>query len=659
MPEQAIRFEVRRLTRWMRVTAIANGALGGAAAAGVAYVTARSMAGAVVAAVLVAIVATVVGWRRCSDKRTAGVLDREAPGGDNLIVTAQEVIDGRPIHPIVAAPLAEQAGRRLAAVGDAGIRRASWVRLAFGVIAVAAVGLMMSRPQGTSIVRAPASGDASEHTDRTSGTLRATVTPPPYTRQSASSYENPVQIEALEGSSVLLRMAGVTDVVELVEPGRDAERFARSGEDATFEFPATRSRILLVRQPSAGGRGDRLLNVRVVSDERPVVTIERPGRDLLFGAATGTVPVIAVARDDLEVASLALRYTKISGSGETFSFQEGEVPLKAASGGGPVLEGRASLVLPALALEDGDTLVYRAIARDGKPGADPSTSESYVIEIGRRGEASSAGFALPQDRDRQALSQQMLIVKTERLHAGRDNFSADAFLEQSRLLAVEQRMVRAEFVFMTGGEVVDEVEEAEHSHDLEQGRFENEGQIELLNATREMSRAEARLNAGDTVQALVFERSALAALQRAFDRRRYFLRTLPERTRIDQARRLSGDASTAHPQAAQRQPQARDAIDEQLRLVILALAGGVQAQKLDAALAARVLRFDPASPALQPFAIAVSSDPGGALDAAREAQAHLRALLQRRLGVAPSDQIDRDPLVGALSSAPRPGGGGR
>ena len=62
---------------------------------------------------------------------------------------------------------------------------------------------------------------------------------------------------------------------------------------------------------------------------------------------------------------------------------------------------------------------------------------------------------------------------------------------------------------------------------------ENQSQVDLLAAIREMSRAEARLNDGDTGQALVFERAALKALQRAFDRRRYLLRTLPERTRID------------------------------------------------------------------------------------------------------------------------------
>jgi hypothetical protein len=110
---------------------------------------------------------------------------------------------------------------------------------------------------------------------------------------------------------------------------------------------------------------------------------------------------------------------------------------------------------------------------------------------------------------------------------------------------MEQRMVRAEVVFLSGGEVEDEVAEAEQSSELQEGRLQNAGRSEMMLAINEMSRAEARLNAGDTAGALAFERAALAALQRAFDRRRYFLRTLGERSRIDPSRRLTGNSASA------------------------------------------------------------------------------------------------------------------
>ena len=64
----------------------------------------------------------------------------------------------------------------------------------------------------------------------------------------------------------------------------------------------------------------------------------------------------------------------------------------------------------------------------------------------------------------------------------------------------------------------------------------------MMRALNAMSRAEALLNDGRPREALVFEREALASLERALDRRRYFLRTLPDRSRIDVTRRLTGDA---------------------------------------------------------------------------------------------------------------------
>ena len=67
----------------------------------------------------------------------------------------------------------------------------------------------------------------------------------------------------------------------------------------------------------------------------------------------------------------------------------------------------------------------------------------------------------------------------------------------------------------------------------------------MLRAINAMSRAEAQLNDGRALEALVFEREALASLERALDRRRYFLRTLPDRSRIDATRRLTGERREA------------------------------------------------------------------------------------------------------------------
>jgi hypothetical protein len=139
----------------------------------------------------------------------------------------------------------------------------------------------------------------------------------------------------------------------------------------------------------------------------------------------------------------------------------------------------------------------------------------------------------------------MVIQLTERLLERRPRLTADDYRQEAQAIAIAQRRVRAEFVFMLGGEVEDEFEEAAHSHEVEAGRLDNRGQGDLSEAVRQMAQAETRLTAADLREALPYEYRALAALQAAFGKARYFMRTLPVAVQIDAARRLQGDRATA------------------------------------------------------------------------------------------------------------------
>ena len=119
-------------------------------------------------------------------------------------------------------------------------------------------------------------------------------------------------------------------------------------------------------------------------------------------------------------------------------------------------------------------------------------------------------------------------------------------------LAAEQRNVRAEFVFMMGGELAD-------APDLGILTKLNE-EAEAAPAKATCRRPSARTGAaraaaghpsdeqrGDVADvdrrprtALPDERAALVQLQRAFARTRYILRALTERERLDLSRRLTG-----------------------------------------------------------------------------------------------------------------------
>ena len=365
-------------------------------------------------------------WRRWTPRLVAATIEARAGGLDNVIVTAEEVFDRRSagIHPVVHKALFDEAMRRLRSISTASVQplRAA-LSLAALTSAAAAIAIITLQPSLTSIHQAAALPNMPTELLAT-GDLRVVVTPPGYTGQAATSALNPSEIVVVEGSHVRLETTREGRRLQLSEVGGEPMPFILANNSWSHEFSALQSRILLIQAVAAGeSSGDRLLQVRVTPDQRPLVQIRVPAKDLVFGEPRGLVPIELDARDDFGLGSLALRYTRVAGSGETFTFTEGELPLRIERSSATDWQARAVLTLEAFALEDGDTLVYRAVATDRKPGADPSASDVFLIEIGRLAGAASTGFAVPEERDRQAISQQMVIIKTERLDAARSSLS--------------------------------------------------------------------------------------------------------------------------------------------------------------------------------------------------------------------------------------------
>ena len=660
-----------RVARRLRLGSVAAAAIAASAAAALPVVLFSAVgatpawsraASAVMFVACFAACATI--WvQRWTPTRTATTIEGRIGGFDNVIVTAAERAEDagrRPLHRVVSDALWDAAAARLETVRLERVQPLAGP-LATAVASVAAAVLLALYAPAMPIAavdpnRAP---DAQAARAPSAGDIRVTLRPPAYASRDARTLVNPTDIVVLEGTVVRLETGARPSPVRLVEPGQPTVTFEEERGAWHHEFVARASRVLLVQDDERGGAG-RLLNVRVEADRRPIVRIEEPGKDLLLPDANSQVTVNVVAQDDLGLASLVLRYTRVEGSGESFTFEEGEAPIVLERRSPTEWRARATLPLQALKVEDGDTLVYRAVATDRKPGADPSASETFLIEVGRIGGVATAGFALPDERDRQAISQQMVIVKTERLHKERASLTAEIVLERARLLAIEQRMVKSEFVFMTGGEVEDEVAEAEAGHELAEGRGENQSQVDLLAAIREMSRAEARLNAGDTAQALVFERAALRALQRAFDRRRYLLRTLPERTRIDSSRRLTGDLKDARSSSRDAPPHEPDRLAVAARAALQDLGRAMnRGLSPDPALASRLLAIDPESADLRRAALTLSTATDrSALDAAaRDAARLLTGLIYSRVSASARGAITDDALTGRLADiVPSPGG---
>jgi hypothetical protein len=541
-----------------------------------------------------------------SNVGAAALIERQAGGLDNLLITAAELTGKpRPVRPEILEELQRQASERLRAVDPARVvpllqPLAVGAAVVVGCVVLASVG-------GTSIrTTLDAISAGSSPASETAG-VTVRVSPPAYTKRQPQTFDDPVQVSVIAGSAIQVDAAGTV----------------------VRAWVATKSEGVELR---VGGGPPKFLLVNVVPDAPPVLRVVTPGKDTALAEPKGNVAITLESRDDLGLASLALRYTKASGGGENLAFTEGAIALNLDRRSDQHWNAQARLALESLNLSDGDIVVYRAIARDSNPGGSPVQSEQYLIEIGKNSQIADAGFSLPTEEKKYGISQQMVIYKTEQLLKSRP---AD-LLEQSRGIAVEQRMVRAEVVFLGGGEVEDELEEAAKSDELTEGRLQNTGRAEMLRAINAMSRAEAELNDGRAAEALVFERQALASLERALDRRRYFMRTLPDRSRIDPARRLSGERRDARSWSRdQRLVPGSDAVEAARRLMRDLAAASVDGAGVDATMAARLVAVDPNSADLQRAAVAVAS---ASSDETRRiaARTAMRALTAYVLSIVPA-----------------------
>lgn len=670
MPETRVIPFVERVRSRLRVRAVVWSVSAGAATAAAVSVV-GAMAGlstaprwivAVVAGRLMAFLLTRATWGTTS-LTAAALLEREAPL-DNLVVTLVELeARPRPVRADIRDEIERQAEARLTRVDPARsvpLRQpiAVMVAVVAGAVAVLTLG-----PEDVAPIPSMLGGSVEASAPVIDG-FSVQVSPPAYSGRPAESYTAPVQITVVAGSRVKVVAASAADSVVAEVAGQPMLTLSRASDGFTGEWLADRSTAVTIRPAGGEGRHARFLSVIVVPDAPPVVRVPAPGKDLAISGTTGRIVIEVDAQDDLGLASLVVKFTKASGGGEALTFTEGDVPLTLNRVDGRHWRGRAEWVLDGLALTDGDVLVYRAIARDRNPNGSPVQSDQFLIEVGRLAGAVGSGFALPAEEKKYAISQQMLIYKTEQLIAsagGRQQ--GEDWLNQNRLLAIEQRMVRAEIVFLGGGDVHDEVEEAAHSHEIAEGRLENTGRAEMVRAINFMSRAEALLNDGNAVEALVLERQALRSLELAFDRRRYFLRTLPDRSRIDITRRLTGNLAEARSWTRDRQDQAAAPAIAQQRALMRDLAAAANTGAgVDASLAARVAALDPSAAPLQQAAVALASATTDATrrEAVWRAMQSVTSHALTAMARTGAMRITTDPLAGRLADElARPAGSPR
>jgi hypothetical protein len=585
---------------------------------------------------------TIFTRARAWNARHAAIdLERAAPDSRNLIITAEELLRTDRWLAVVRSRVLRDASVVASAVDidhAVPVRRAAASCTVAALTAIAAV--LFVTPRTLDAIRDAAvaitrSGDS----DSGPPSIAAVVTPPSYLRVPSRTLTNPERIDAVAGSTLELRIGG--QAAWNVRLGATAVTTTPAGDAVTATATLTESSYVAVEDASApASTRRRLIPVVVTPDRAPTIRIDAPGKDLLLPDGRRDIAVAARAEDDFGLRSLELRYTKVSGSGEQFEFQEGTLPLSIAKRSGQDWVGRAALALSTMKLDPGDSLVYRVVGSDARPGdAGTASSDTFFIEIAGPGQVTVEGFELPPDRERYALSQQMIVLKLQRLRAREQTMAQAAVEEELAALAAEQRAVRANFIFLTGGHVVDEEEEAAHEHEIQEGRLENTARKEISSAIQFMSRAEQAMIAVDTGSALPPAQAAVEALQRAFGRNRYLLRTLPVRSRLDPSRRLSGELDRAVDSARSPAPAvpdrvasaARELLDELLTLGPGLASASAAGQARLTSLAERALAVSPADETWQTVSreLLQLRDAANSSSDARDLDARLTAIMAR------------------------------
>jgi hypothetical protein len=402
------------------------------------------------------------------------------------------------------------------------------------------------------------------------GTLRVRVTPPAYTGRSATTADDPTSVDALVGSLIVVSGDGDAGTLRAAldsSPRAVAPR--GEGWVATLTMPP---RPALLRLRSTAGH-ERLVVLAPVADAVPAVTLLSPLRDTVVRAAAGTLLLRAALRDDIGLRDAAFEIIVSSGQEENFTFRTATL-ARTQLGGAAERALEVRLPLDSLALKPGDVLQMRAVARDGNTVTGPGvgSSETRALRVARAGEYDSVSVdpAPPGDPEGQVLSQRMLITLTEALDRRRPRLARPTLLAESQRIAADQARLRkrvGDIVFQrVGGEPLSEesnidapvgkltpeellarAQEATKSTVGETMDVEgdetpilavNKPLLEAFNAMWDAGRA---LELGDTRLALPPMRRALAAIERARQAERIYLRGRPSAVIVNVARaRLAG-----------------------------------------------------------------------------------------------------------------------
>jgi len=271
--------------------------------------------------------------------------------------------------------------------------------------------------------------------------LTGEVVPPSYTGEHHIIMEEPSSIEALTGGHLVLRGQGSASGITATVAG-----VAAQPRDSADQW---RVDIVVPAKPAALELRDRSYSRTLIiaphADSLPVVTLSAPTRDTVVRTPKGALRLGADATDDYGLDAGWFEYIVSSGEGETFTFKSGVIH-RVDAGNARATKLSGELDLDSLQLKPGDLVHVRAVARDRNNVTGPGigVSETRTLRVPRASEYDSIAIegAPPPDVDSSQLSQRMLIILTEKLEARRTKLARADVVKESQAIGSDEARLR-------------------------------------------------------------------------------------------------------------------------------------------------------------------------------------------------------------------------
>jgi hypothetical protein len=315
--------------------------------------------------------------------------------------------------------------------------------------------------------------------------LDLTLNFPAFTNLPTKTVEDGGDIAALKGTvaTINAKLSGKVRAARIVfADGRKTE-MRLQGSDFVGELTVggdTTYYIELVSNDGEAYRGSNEYDVTVLSDQPPVISFDKPGRDR---KATNLEEVFTQARaeDDYGVVSMDLHFSVNGGAEKTVNLQQ--LTRESARS----LSGAHTFFLEEHNLKPGDFISYYAKARDA---SNEATSDIYFIEVKpfemeykQSQQQGGGGGGQGGDQEQNALSrrQKDLIAATHRLIRESDKYTDQERKDGYEAVASGQEKLRTdtlEFLDRMGrrlGDVEGQQQVAEMAENLRQAAKEMEG----------------------------------------------------------------------------------------------------------------------------------------------------------------------------------------